>query len=88
MSSSDPGRRTFVGGSAFAAGRSSTVRTGGDGVWTAVGAGAAAAAGRPIACWKKARWAASRAASAPVVEAGWTGGMPERIVVTSNSNYG
>jgi hypothetical protein len=88
MSSNEPGRSIFAGGSAFAVGRSSTVRTGEAGAWAAVGAAVAAAAGRPIACWKKARWAARRAASAPALVAGWAGGMPGRIGVKAHSNYG
>ena len=88
MSSSEPGRNILAGGSAFAAGRSSTARIGWAGGWAALGAGADAVLGRPIACWKKARCAASRAASAPAVDAGWAGGMPGRIGVKAHSNYG
>lgn len=51
------------------------------------GAGVAAA-GRPIASWKNARWAARRAASAAGLVAGWAGGMPGRIGVKAGSNYG
>jgi len=92
MSSSDPGRRIRVGASALAAGRTSTVRTGTATAWVwrgaCAGGAAPAAAGRPMACWKNARWAASRAASAPVLTAEVAGGIPGRIGVKMGSNYG
>jgi hypothetical protein len=85
MSSSEPGRRTFAGASALGVGLSSTVRTGGAAACTGAGV---AAAGRPIACWKNARWAARRAASAAVLVADWAEGKPGRIGVKVDSNYG
>jgi hypothetical protein len=88
MSSSEPGRSIFAGASALAVGRSSTVRTGGAAAWIGAGTAGAAWAGRPIACWKKARWAARRAASAAVLVADWAGGMPGRIGVKADSDYG